>query len=765
MKLDFRLLIPAAGIWLGAFLQSLFFDRAELIVLGFLLLISLLGQRLPIGIFLWACFVGALVLALHQSGLQKEFVDNRSGQVVRAEVALSSDVKKVVGKIRGDFRQQDRYMVEVQTREIDGTKISTSLLLVGGPELAELIPSTEIEILGRVRVFDGYSTLAGSLTQVGSVIIKKKATPLWQRTSEIRSQIKNSVNMLPADARALIPGLVIGDRSNQDQELTNAMRRSGLTHLTAVSGANFAIVAALLLAIGRALRIRASFLWLGIAISLTLFIFLVRPSSSVLRAAVMTGTLLFARSQGVRSSPIPALAAAISLLLLVNPFFVRDAGFALSVFATTGLLFLAPVIERRLIAYGVPRLLAEGLAIPSSATIFCLPFIVLLSGELSIISIMANFLVAPVIAVITALGLLLIILAPMSIPLATIVGWTITPFALWITFVAREFAALPFASLHWPQSWLGSLAVIALILTILLIIKSKRLRLKRIVLWLVVAILTCEIALTFRPFSSSWIPTDWSFFQCDVGQGDALIVRTSNNRAVVIDVGPEPDAIDRCLTLLGVHRIDLLILTHFHADHVSGLAGALSGRKVDLVWTSQTKEPAVEALDSAALLNGISHSSPSVNARFTSDSLVIQVVAAAALSSPNDSSISIIGNLRGMVFFAAGDLELEGQARALRALKDFRYRDIWDGRPIDLMKATHHGSALQDPRLVELLQPRTTFISVGVGNPYGHPTQSALELYGRFGTIYRTDTKRSLALAGRAGNLIVVAQPVSPWAL
>jgi competence protein ComEC len=165
------------------------------------------------------------------------------------------------------------------------------------------------------------------------------------------------------------------------------------------------------------------------------------------------------------------------------------------------------------------------------------------------------------------------------------------------------------------------------------------------------------------------------------------------------------------------------------------------------------------------LLNGISHSSPSINARFANDSLIIQVVAAGAHSSPNDSSISIIGNARGMVFFAAGDLELEGQARALRALKGFRYRDVWDGRPIDLMKATHHGSALQDPHLVALLQPRTTFISVGAGNPYGHPTQSALELYGRFGTIYRTDTKRSLALAGRAGNLIVVAQPASPWAL
>jgi competence protein ComEC len=81
------------------------------------------------------------------------------------------------------------------------------------------------------------------------------------------------------------------------------------------------------------------------------------------------------------------------------------------------------------------------------------------------------------------------------------------------------------------------------------------------------------------------------------------------------------------------------------------------------------------------------------------------------------------------------------------------------------MKGTHHGSAMQDPQLIEFLRPRLTVFSVGAENPYGHPTESALELYGRYGRIVRTDQRRSLALAMRAGNLIVVAQPDSPWAL
>ena len=173
-----------------------------------------------------------------------------------------------------------------------------------------------------------------------------------------------------------------------------------------------------------------------------LFIFLVRPSSSVLRAAVMTGVLLFARAKGVKSSPIPALATAISLLLLINPFYVRDPGFGLSVFATAGLLFLAPRLQSTFTAKKIPQIIAEALAIPMSATICCLPLIVLLSGELSLISIVANLLVAPVIAIITGMGLVLIILAPLSSHLATVLGWIITPFALWITYVARTLSDL-----------------------------------------------------------------------------------------------------------------------------------------------------------------------------------------------------------------------------------------------------------------------------------------------------------------------------------
>jgi competence protein ComEC len=752
------------GLWIGALAQSLLFGINQRIFLFSLFVLLLITRKKLLGIIITSSFVGAAILSLHQQALQVDYFKKQEGKVVRVKLTINSDVRKNTEAINENFYQKNLYSADVKLQELEYVDLNVPFLLFGGEELAKYIPGDQLELFGRLRVFDGYTTRAGVISQVSEITYREKAHSLWRFTNHIRNKIKESTNNLPSDARALIPGLIIGDRSGQNEELSLAMRRSGLTHLTAVSGANFAIVAALMLALGRALKIKRKYLWWLVALSLMLFIAIVRPSSSVLRAAVMTGALLIARAKGVRGSPIPALATAISLLLLVNPFFVRDAGFGLSVFATAGLLFLAPSFQKKFEAAGTPSLLAEGLAIPISATVSCLPIIILLSGELSLISIAANFLVAPVIAIITSLGLILMLVAPFSLPVAIVISWCITPFSLWITFIARSFSSLPFAALKWPQNLLGSLLSILLLLLLAILFSIRFKKARNYALAIILIFLSVEILFTIKPFSHSWIPADWSFFQCDVGQGDGLIIKTRENAGIVIDVGPEARPINKCLKLLSITTIDLLVLTHFHADHVSGLKGAIAGREIKEVWTSMTKEPANQVEQVAKLLRDIPHRAPRLGERFEQEGVKIEVITVAPDVSPNDSSISILGNVNGITFFAAGDLELEGQARALNALNRARLRDLWGGAPIALMKAAHHGSALQDPELIAFLKPQVTFFSVGAGNPYGHPAPSALELYGKYGAIYRTDIHHNLALAKREGNLIVAAQPPTPWA-
>ena len=226
------------------------------------------------------------------------------------------------------------------------------------------------------------------------------------------------------------------------------MRRVGLSHLTAVSGANFALVATflfwLLQFFVRNLKNRLRLIFL----ILLLFIFLVRPTPSVLRAAVMTAVVLLAKFFGEKSLGISSLAAAITLLILLDPLQAIDPGFALSVLATAGILLLSPFIEQKLSRYIKTQWIVQAIGIPVSATLFCLPVIVLISGQLSLVTVPANILVAPVIAPITVLGFVSAILSPFVTTISQLLFTIATPFAAWIVFVSHLMADIPLISFN-----------------------------------------------------------------------------------------------------------------------------------------------------------------------------------------------------------------------------------------------------------------------------------------------------------------------------
>ena len=172
MKHDLRLLLPALGIWVGAFSQSLIFQISigwHLALGALLILASWVYRGKNLSVFLGACLVGALTLAIHQSALQRDFFAERAGSVVRLTAITTSDVREIKGRIKGDFREQNRFLVEIKSKEVDGIAISVPLLLFGRNEVAALIPGQEIEILGRVRPPVGFTSFASSITQVGEI--------------------------------------------------------------------------------------------------------------------------------------------------------------------------------------------------------------------------------------------------------------------------------------------------------------------------------------------------------------------------------------------------------------------------------------------------------------------------------------------------------------------------------------------------------------------------------------------------------------------
>jgi len=252
----------------------------------------------------------------------------------------------------------------------------------------------------------------------------------------------------------LIPGLVLGDTSLESHRFVLAMLAAGLTHLTAVSGENFAIVAASLSWLLQWFISRLRVRLLISSVVLSGFIVLVRPSPSVLRAGVMVAIMVFSQARGSRASPLPALGLAISVLIFLNPFEATDPGFALSVAATAGIILFQQGIAQwleRLIAH--PRF-CEILAIPIAANILCLPIAVAISGQLSVVSLVTNVAVEPAIVPVTIIGCLAAIASPILPALGYALVSLIAPLSWWICEVAALGARVPV--IPFAKGWLGA---------------------------------------------------------------------------------------------------------------------------------------------------------------------------------------------------------------------------------------------------------------------------------------------------------------------
>jgi competence protein ComEC len=326
------------------------------------------------------------------------------------------------------------------------------------------------------------------------------------------------------------------------------------------------------------------------------FVILARPEPSVIRAAVMGAVGLLGLSVERRRAGVPALAAAMVALIVWDPWLSRSFGFALSSVATLGLLVLAApwgaVVSRRLPA----RLgwLGPVIAVPVAAQAVCAPIVVPLQASVSLIAVPANLLAAPLVAPTTIVGVAVALVSVVWVGAAALVAWLAAVPALGIAWVARVCAEAPYGSIAWGESPLA--AVLLGIVTVLVIgVAPWAWHHSRLRPLLAVAVAVVVAAAALPTSLAGWPPPGWLVVACDVGQGDGLVINNGGGHAVVVDTGPEPAAIDRCLRRLDVEVVDLVVLTHFHADHTNGLEGVLDGWPVKEVRMSPVRDPEPEA--------------------------------------------------------------------------------------------------------------------------------------------------------------------------
>ena len=755
---DLRAPVLAAVAWFAALFAGAVPGGWQLLAAGSLLVVVAVarwrGRARPEHLaWLLAALAVAGSVQLHAASVRRSPVAALASQraTVHARIVVGSDPVLKSG-------QFSRYVLfRARVEEITGRgrryQVRAPVLVVADPDWRGIALGSRLGVQGRLEPAEG-DDLAGLLATRGPPYVLHGPPMSYRAAAAVRAGIRTAVARQPTGPRALIPALVDGDDTGMPDELARDFRTTGLTHLLAVSGTNLTLVVGFLLVVARWLGVRTRGLMLVGALGVAGFVLLARAEPSVVRAAAMGSVALLGMGSDGREKGPRALGVAVLVLLLLDPALAKSVGFALSASATAGILFLAPPWRDALRRW-LPRWLAEAVAVPLAAQLACTPLVAAISGQISLVAVVANLLAAAPVGPATVLGLLGGVVATAAPALGRLVaapaGWC----AGWIITVARHSADLPAAAVGWPTSpaalavLTGGCALAALVLGSLLARRS-------------VTVAGCAVlaVVVLVPMPTpGWPPRGWVLVACDVGQGDGLVLNAGRG-VVVVDTGPDPEPMKRCLDSLRVHHVPLVVLTHFHADHVDGLPAVLSGREVDRIEVSPYAEP----LEGSRLVHGLADRDgvPVAVARYgevrTVGDLTWQVLApsepppATSDSPPNDASIVLLVRTHGISILMMGDEEVPSQER-LAAL--------YPGLRADVLKVAHHGSSKQDPELVRALGARVALISVGKDNDYGHPAPSTLALlHSAHLLVRRTDEDGDVAVSVTAAGIRVVSHHV-----
>lgn len=662
------------------------------------------------------------------------------------------------------------------------------------PRYPPVIPGDQVIVDGPMRPRPD-SPYGAYLERIGAVGTLKARTLAIEPASidpgrpleDLRREAAEALAaVLPEPEAGLAAGILIGLRDRVDRDLAASFTTAGVSHVVAISGWNIAIVATAVAAVaGRFGRRRRS---LVIMVAIVAYVAFAGASASVVRAAAMAGVVLLARESGRAGQATVALCWAATLLLVADPGLIRDAGFQLSSLATAGLIAWATPLSSWLDRLGrgrVPHWLTESLGVSLAAQAATLPVVLISFGRLAILAPLVNLAIVPLVSPAMVAGLAALaggLAVQAGVPWAigavlAAPGWVILRVLVGIVNAA---SSLPFTSVTLEPPLAAGVAGLSVALLATLTRWHRRPRRpvgspspvppvgravgrrpagarssppgarssppggaarRRASMALVVVVAVSGGVVASRPSGTARITI------LDVGQGDAVLVEGSRGGRLLVDGGPDPDrllvALDRRIPPWD-RRIDTVILSHPHEDHVAGLPILLERYRVDRVL-----EPGMHGAGPgyAAWLARLSGPGTPVRSglaagdRLTVDEITMRVLwpirGRVRAEAPNDGtavnnvSVVLLGQVGAARFLLMGDVEEEVDPELLAG-----------GLPeVALLKVAHHGSRTATTEaFLERVRPRVAVASAGVGNPYGHPTRVTLErLAGVGARVLRTD--------------------------
>ena len=703
----------------------------------------------------------------------------------------------------------------------DGSQVARLRLDTGTGEVlvAATLPAFPVVASGAVVEVDGrlrpppeddpygeYLRRTGASGSLRADRVRILAPPDGGSLQGLRDAAGDALRLaLPEPEAGLAAGILIGLRERVDRDLAADFATAGTSHVVAISGWNIAIVAGL---VGAVLRGRPRRL-VAVVVGGTILAYVVAAgaSPSVVRAAVMAAVVLAARESGRAGRAAAALGMAAAILMLADPAMIGDAGFRLSVMATAGLLAWATPVGAwigRLGGGRMPGWLAESLGITLAAQAATLPDVLATFGRLSLVSPAVNLAVVPLVpaamaggvVAMMAGGLVALGAPPLVGTIAGLPGWLLLHV---IVAIVRLAAGLPLAAVALPPGVAapaGAVAAAGILATPWVVRRVRRMR--RTTSRRAGAPAGARASTSSRPATTSrwsagsersgrglttaqrWVVIAAALVvgvssiamgdaatrvtrlvMLDVGQGDAILLESRGGARMLVDGGPDPD---RLLMELDARippwdrRVDVIVLTHPHEDHVAGLVRVLERYRVGRVYEPgmHGTGPGWQAWD-AALRGGPPRSTLAAGARIQLDEIRLSVLwpeqgtvplePAATGRGINDTSVVMLGEADGRRFLLTGDAEDDVDPVLLA-----------HGLPkLDVLKVAHHGSATAtSAALLAVTRPTVAMISVGAGNDYGHPTAATLgRLRDAGARVYRTDQDGRIEVDLRADGVTV----------
>lgn len=791
-------LIYLSGAWVaGIFLGSKFDLPFPFVFLGFapLLFLFRFHQQkkhiILVSLCLIVFFIGSLrfqssLPVVDESSLQ--FYNDREVVEIRGMVSAAPDVRDKTTHLQLSAAE---IKLDGSWQDVSGTAL---LFVPRYPVYSYgdvLWVTGKLETPSQLEDFDyrGYLSHQGIYSTMLypkiELLEEGKGSKPLEWVYSLRNRMSQTLSaVLPEPQASLAQGILLGIRSNISSPIREAFTHTGTAHILAISGLHLSIIAGILLSIGIWLFGRRRYIYIWLALGLIwLYVLLAGMNAPVVRATIMASLFLAAELLGRQRSAFTSLAFAAAVMIGVSPQVLWTASFQMSFLAMAGLIFIAPPLTnlgRKAVAaifgesgkaVSLANVIADSFGVSLGATVAVWPVIAYYFGIVAFIAPVATFFALPALPGIIIISALAGVLGLFVLPVAQVIGWLAWLFSSYMLLVVDGFARLPaFIEVRSVNASLILVYYLVLALVIWLINHRQKLAgsVSRVAAsvksdagksldfisglpkkWLIPPLMAAAVLVSFAAATMPDNNLHISFL--DVGEGDAILIQTPAHQDILIDGGPAPQAVS-----LGLgekmpfwdRTIDLIILTHPHSDHLTGLVEVLQRYEVKQVLSADLPEDSpiykkwLEIIREKNIEYTVAQAGQQIDLGGGATISVLNPVEPLLTGTESDidnNGVVLRLNMGKVSFLLAADIWRDAEWELVAKRADLRST---------ILKVAHHGSETSTtPEFLLVVNPQLAVISVGKDNKFGHPDNEVVEiLTKKLGAenIYRTDERGAI---------------------